>query len=100
MREIIRRKPFVCACGQTAIRKKNGYPECDRCLSLENDRPKTYALGQRPTAEWKCGGVVGNKDWNNVVWDFEPILIPDALARLESMLAAGIQELTTSIERV
>lgn len=91
MIEIIRRKAFVCECGYPAIKRNScKEPVCARCAGMESIRGHdgTYAK-TRVKKDWDLGGVIGHKHWDKMnLFDVEPILYPEAIARLETLLSA------------
>ena len=77
------KKPFICACNQPAYRKKHGNePVCIRCDKIE------LAYGMRDRKPKGNSRFLHPKDpvsrWD--MFDDTPILLPDALARINAML--------------
>ncbi len=83
----VRRKPFVCECGDPPVKVNScREPVCLRCSKLENTREVYVKKGAK--SEYDLGGVKGNKHWDKIWGDDTPVLWPDAIARLDSMLKA------------
>ena len=77
------KRPFICECNEPAYRKKHGHePICPRCDRIEQ------AYGMRDRKPKNIFRSLHPKDpvsrW--VMFDSDPVLLPDALARVQAVL--------------
>lgn len=86
------RKPFICECGEPGIKRNScKEPVCFRCASLEAIRGHDGNYAKNKVVKVRADfdrEPHGTKQDLRIPWfDTTPVLYPDAIARIDRLLA-------------